>query len=375
MLFMSHSGYAILPLHNGRAPKWLFRRMVKLAECIIDIIIGEYGQKGLLRRLSDPWFFQSLSCVLGYDWHSSGTTTVTRGALKEALDKGDLGVTVCGGKGKTSLRTPDEIVCMGEIFGLNDHTIDELIYSSRMSAKVDNSLIQDEYTLYHHCIIFDEHGDWIVIQQGINGEKGDARRYHWGLDHNGFVENPQESILCETRLNEVLNMTSDDSAQNRQTCVDMVKENPIKLKQLISKPTTEEQMRLDDWTGKRLLVMPRSVNWDAVRAAYEFQPRNYEEMIGIRGVGLGTVRGLALVAELIYGDKASWRDPVKFSFAFGGKDGVPFPVDRGSMDEVVDVLRQGIKTAELDTREELRTLKRLRGCVPNNDPRSLRTVL
>lgn len=372
---MGHSGSALLPLHNGRAPRWLFSRMVRLSECIIDTIVDEYGHVELLHRLSDPWFFQSLSCLLGYDWHSSGTTTVTCGALKEAMDREKLGVAVCGGKGKTSLKTPQEIMVMGETFGLSDHIVNDLIYASKMSAKVDNSLVQDGYQLYHHCLIFDEQGNWIVIQQGINEAHGNARRYHWDLDHRGFVEEPHQAILCETKLREVLNMTSAESDRNRRTCLDLVKENPLRIKRLVAKPTMKGQVRLDSWTGAHSLVMPRSVNWDAVRAAYEFQPQNYEEMVSLKGIGPSTVRGLALVAELVYGDAASWRDPVKFNFAFGGKDGVPYPVDRRSMDEAVDVLRKGINSSNLGIREQNRALKRLRYCVPNSDPIRLRTVL
>ncbi|MCW4049298.1 MAG: DUF763 domain-containing protein [Candidatus Bathyarchaeota archaeon] len=371
---MSHSGSAVLPLHGGKAPRWLFSRMVQLAECIVDIVIDEYGHGGLLERLSDPWFFQSLSCVLGYDWHSSGTTTVTCGALKMALDRENMGVTVCGGKGRTSLKTPQEIREMGQIFGLSGYKIDGLVYASRMSAKVDNSLVQDSYKLYHHCLIFDEQGDWIVIQQGINEERGNARRYHWGLDHRGFIEEPQDAIICETRLKEALNMTSKLSKENRDMCLDLVRDNPMKLKRTLAKPVPVNQSRLDGWTGAETLVMPRSVNWDAVREAYQFQPRSYEEMVSKRGIGPGTIRGLALVAELIYGERASWSDPVRFNFAFGGKDGVPFPVDRKAMDEAVDVLRNGIKASGLGSNEELRAIQRLKKCVPDRDM-TLRTVL
>ncbi|MBN2336364.1 DUF763 domain-containing protein [Candidatus Bathyarchaeota archaeon] len=371
---MGYSGSAILPLHGGKAPRWLFSRMVQMAECIVDIMVDEYGHRGLLERLSDPWFFQSLACVLGYDWHSSGTTTVTCGALKEAMDRENMGVTVCGGKGRTSLRTPQEIREMAQVFGLSGWKTAGLVYASRMSAKVDNSLVQDGYQLYHHCLAFDERGDWIVIQQGINEERANARRYHWGLDHRGFIEEPQGAILCETRLDNALDMTSADSGDNQKTCVDIARDNPAKLKRMLVKPLPESQSRLDGWTGQRALVMPRSVNWDAVRAAYQFQPRNYEELVSMRGVGPGTVRGLALVAELIYGDGASWRDPVRFNFAFGGKDGVPFPVDRRAMDSAVQVLRSGIEASELGRDEELRAFRRLRRCVPESDPVTLKTV-
>lgn len=372
---MGYTGSAVLPLHGGKAPRWLFHRMVSLAECIMDIMIDEYGTRGVLERLSDPWFFQSLACVLGYDWHSSGTTTVTCGALKEALDRENMGVTVCGGKGKTSLRTPDEIKEMALIFGLPDGKTDSLVYASRMAAKVDNSLVQDGYNLYHHCLAFDEHGSWIVIQQGINEEQGNARRYHWGLDHRGFIEEPQGAILCQSRVQKALDMTSTMSRENRQICLDLVRDNPAKLRKQLAEPAPEKQSRLDAWTGRKVLVMPRSVNWDAVRAAYEFQPESYEELVKTRGIGPGTVRGLSLVAELVYGERASWKDPVRFNFAFGGKDGVPFPVDRRSMDEAVDVLRNGVQQSRLGDRDQYHALRRLRSCVPPSQAEELRTVL
>lgn len=373
---MSISGSAVLPLHDGKAPRWLFSRMVKLSECITEIIIDEYGQRGLLERLSDPWFFQSLSCLLGYDWHSSGTTTVTCGALKMAMDRQNVGVTVCGGKGRTSLKTPKEIREMAQVFSLSSNKTDSLIYASKMSAKTDNCLIQDSYQLYHHCFFFTEYGEWIVIQQGINEEQANARRYHWGLNQQKFTQEPSQDIICPTRLPEALNMTHKESIENQKTCVDMIRENPEKLKKQLVKPVQNGQSRLDKWSGTedRLLIMPRSVNWDAVRNAYEFQPKTYEELVSRKGIGPGTVRGLALVAELIYGNKASWKDPVKFNFAFGGKDGVPYPVDRRSMDETIDILRCGVESADLKRLEQIKAMNRLRKCIPESIPERLRTV-
>ena len=367
---------ATLPLHGGKAPRWLFNRMVNLSECIIDIIIDEFGQRGLLERLSDPWFFQSLSCVLGYDWHSSGTTTVTCGALKVAMDRQKLGVTTCGGKGRTSLKTPDEIREKSQIFNLPGFKTDSLVYASKMSAKTDNSLIQDNYKLYHHCFFFTEKGEWIVIQQGINDDKGNARRYHWGLKQQRFTKDPSQDILCPTRLTEALNMTDKDSYENQKTCLDLVRDNPDKLRKKMVDPVSEKQCRLDKWNGNRqeVLVMPRSVNWDAVRYAYEFQPQTYEELVSRKGIGPGTIRGLALIAELVYGDKASWRDPVKFNFAFGGKDGVPYPVDRGSMNEAVEMLKTGIKSSDVKRSTQNRALNSLRKCIPRSIPEKLGTV-
>jgi len=360
---------AVLPLHYGRTPKWLFNRMVKLAECIVEIIVHECGVLGLLERLSDPWFFQSLSCVLGYDWHSSGTTTVTCGALKEAIDPSELGVAVTGGKGRASKRTPKEIEEQGVGFSLSSSRIEELKYASKIAAKVDNSLVQDGYSLYHHTFIFDERGDWIVVQQGINEEQRNARRYHWPPEHRSLIEEPQNAILCDTHLPAVLDMTSTESEENRRTCLDLAREDPRRVQRLLARPRPAHQSTLHGWMGEnapqRLLVMPATVNWKALRDAYEFQPSSYEELISLRGVGASTVRGLALVAELVYGERPSWQDPVRFSFAFGGKDGVPHPVDRQAMDEAVDILRTGVSAASVRREEKLRALRRLRRFAPS----------
>jgi len=361
-------GTALLPLHHGRAPRWLFSRMVKLAECIVEIIVREHGVRGLLERLSDPWFFQSLSCVLGYDWHSSGTTTVTCGALKEAINPGEMGVAVAGGKGRASRKAPAEIEEQGLGFGLSTGRIQELQYASRMAAKVDNNLVQDGYDIYHHTFVFDEVGRWIVIQQGINEAEGNARRYHWPPEHRDFIEEPQNAILCDSRIPAVLDMTSAKSTDSRRACVDLAREDPRLLRRMLVAARPIHQRSLGEWmTGgshNEVLIMPRRINWEAMKEVYEFQPRSYEELVSLRGVGSSTIRGLALVAELVYGQPPSWRDPVRFSFAFGGKDGVPFSVDKGGMDGAVELLRAGVEETRLGREEKLRAIRRLRGCVP-----------
>lgn len=359
---------AVLPLHHGRAPRWLFGRMVKLAECIVEIIVHEYGVRGLLERLSDPWFFQSLSCVLGYDWHSSGTTTVTCGALREAIKPRELGVAVTGGKGKTSRKTPAQIEEIGQTFNLKSSRVEELKYASKVAAKVDNSLVQDGYSIYHHSFIFDEASRWIVIQQGINEDRGNARRYHWPIDSENFIDEPQNAILCQTCIPQVLDMTSKVSDENRKASLDIAKDGPRRLQRLMVEPPPAHQRTLDAWSGsenpRKRLVMPSTINWKAMKDVYEFQPGNYEELVAMKGVGPSTVRGLSLVAELIYGKKASWSDPVRYSFAFGGKDGVPFPVDRRAMDEAVDLLKIGIGATSVKREQRFRALQRLRRCVP-----------
>lgn len=364
---MERVGFADLPLHPGKTPRWLFERMVRLSEAILEIIAIEFGEEKFLERISDPLWFQSLSCVLGFDWHSSGTSTVTCGALKEALRNMDIGMAIAGGKGKSSRSTPSQIRRIGDLFSLPDGKIEQLIYSSKMTAKVDSSAIQDNHHLYHHVIIFTDKGSWAVVQQGMNAELGYARRYHWYHKRiENFVEEPHEAIVGE-RTEAVLDMTSRRSEDCRGTSLDLAKESPKHLLNLFKSLRAPGQATLDGWTEKdvRVLRMPKRINWQAIRKIYEFQPTNYEEMLSLRGVGPSTVRALALISNLIFGDEPSWEDPVKYSFTVGGKDGVPYPVDKKVMDESIYILKSGITEAKLGKEEKMRALRRLRRFIPN----------
>ncbi len=367
---------ADLPLHPGKAPRWLFDRMVNLTESISEVILIEYNEDELLRRLSNPFWFQAFSCVLGFDWHSSGTTTVTCGALKMAIKPEEHGIVVVGGKGKHSRKAPQEIEDRCRIFHLSDSKVEALKYSSKMSAKVDNTAIQDNYQLYHHTLIFTENGRWCVIQQGMNPEVRLARRYHWLSDDvESFIEEPHTAILCQRRSKKVLDMTSGHSKEAREISVDLVNDGPGKLRNLFREAIEPRQRSLYDYLDGKprenyqnisTLIMPKNINWNLIRGVYEFQPRNYEEFLGIKGVGPKTVRALALVSELVYGTPPSWNDPVKYSFAVGGKDGVPYPVDRKAMDESIDILKAGVEEAKVNDKEKLRALKRLRRFVPED---------
>ena len=376
---MGRTGFAELPLHSGKAPQWLVKRMIKLAREISTIIIDEYGREVFLQRISDPYWFQAFGCVLGYDWHSSGVTTVVTGVLKSALRPEEHGVAVCGGKGKASMRTLQEIVQVGEEFSLSTGTIERLRYSSRLSAKVDNTAIQAGYPLYHHAFFMTEDGKWAVVQQGMSLKDRTARRYHW-LSNNvrRFVVEPHNAIVGDVRREIALDMTARESDGCRERSVDVAKENPRRVARMLKAIRPSYQKSLREWIPKgeslrdagdyvaEFLSMPLTVNWRALRRAYEFQPRDYEELLGIRGIGPATIRGLALVSEIIYGEKPSWRDPVKYSFAFGGKDGVPFPVDRRSMDASIQLLKEAVEKARIGDRERLRSLKRLRRLIPRD---------
>ncbi|MEA1945514.1 MAG: DUF763 domain-containing protein [Euryarchaeota archaeon] len=371
------TGTVNLPLHYGRAPRWLFQRMVKLSHEITRMIIYEYGTEEFLHRIADPYWFQAFSCVLGFDWHSSGTTTTTCGALKMAIDPEETGIAVAGGKGRTSRKTPDEIKKISEsgAFSLSEAKIDELIYSSRMSAKVDNTCVQDGYQLYHHCFIFTEKGDWAVVQQGMNDYEHYARRYHWlSSDVERFVCEPHLGICCDQVEDRVLDMTAEVSEETRKTSLDLVKDDPDHLMRYFRSDVNQKTLFDFDAMSSTSssppsLTMPAhhpvlgcdlgKQGWKVLRNAYELQPESYEQLVSLAGMGPQKVRALALVSDLIFGTEPSWQDPATYSFAHGGKDGYPYPVDRGVYDQTIEVLRDAVEGAEIGAEERYRAIRRL----------------
>jgi hypothetical protein len=351
--------------------------MRDLAKEIANIIIGEYGTTEFIRRISDPYWFQALGCVLAYDWHSSGVTTVVTGILKTALSAQEHGIAVCGGKGRTSRKTPSDLQAAGEIWNFSQENIDNLTYTSRMTAKVDNTAIQAGYQLYHHAFLVTREGKWAVVQQGMSTQDRTARRYHWLSETTrDFVVEPHNAIACNFKREKALNMVARASEETRRVSVDLAKEPPKKLVGLIQstiRPANQASLQTwlpqsnDPWLQTQTVInMPRNIDWDTLGQLYEFQPSNYEELLSVKGVGPATVRGLALVAELVYGEAPSWEDPVKFSFAYGGKDGVPFPVDRRAMDESIEILRKSVEGAKIGEKDKLRSLQNLRRFVPDN---------
>jgi len=365
-----------LKLHRGKAPPWLVARMKKLAKPILGIIVEKYGTLELLRRLGDPLWFQALSYVLGYDWDSSGVTTVTSGVLREVLSP-DLGVMMAGGKGKRSLRTPNDIVLIGKRFGFSTKKISELIQASRLVAKVDNTVLQDEHQIYHHAFFIDKNGNWVAIQQGMCIRLKTARRYHWVSDGlESFVIDPH-TIIGEIRLPFVMNMATRKSVTAQKISLDVVKEGVSQVKKDYNEllRAVKRNLSLDYFFGsdvsKRknidpiyIKILPRRINWDALEAAYEIQPRNYEELIEIRGLGPGTIRALALIAELIYNAEVSWVDPIRYTYAHGGKDGVPYPVNVKRMEKVADFLIAILEEIKLGKKDKEQVLRRLSKLVP-----------
>ena len=370
---MKKVGAAVLPLHGGHAPSWLISRMKHLAAEIVTVVVDEHGRDELLLRLSDPFWFQSLGCVLGYDWHSSGVTTVLTGVLRDAVDPALVGVCVCGGKGSRSNMTPAEIHKYGSVFKLSEEQVGRLEHASRLAAKVDNAAIQAGYPLYHHAFFMTADGKWAVIQQGMDASDKTARRYHWISEHvQSFVIEPHDAIVGDTVRPTALNMTSKNSEESRKVAVDLVKDGVGKLRNDVSLLRSDGQRVLTEWMNQtpnrtyttQVLSMPSHIDWGAMKRAYEFQPSDYEELLSIRGIGPGAVRALALVSQIIYGVKPSWDDPVKFSFALGGKDGVPFPVDRFSYDQTIHHLGHLIEKARLEGREKYAALRRLKAIAP-----------
>ncbi len=370
---MQRTGVATLPLHSGKAPRWLFKRMVALSREITKIIVYEYGPDEFLRRLADPFWFQAFCCVLGYDWHSSGTTTVTCGALKEALNHEELGVRLCGGKGKASQNTLAEIEVSAEHLNLSASLVDRLQYCSRMAAKIDNTAIQDSHRLYHHVFLLSEDKKWVVIQQGMNNDTGYARRYHWlSEDVNNFVCEPHTSIIGEDRQENVLDMTAKQSTAAQKISVDLINDNPVHLREdwaILTKHTN--QTTLDTWSRPHQsntllprLDMPRSINWAKMKQIYEIHPTNYEELLAMNGVGPMTIRALALISDLLYGEKPSWADPIRYTFAHGGKDGVPHPIDLPTYARSIQILGDALEQAKIGKREKLDALKRLGNVTP-----------
>ncbi len=348
------TGIADLPLHYGRAPRWLFERMVKLAGAIIELIAIELGTNEVLKRLSDPFWFQSFGSLLGFDWHSSGLTTTTLGSIKEALKNRDIGIFVAGGKGKTSRKTPKEITEYGEKYGFDPGKI---IYSSRMTAKVDSSAIQDGYQIYHHVIIFTKDGNWAVIQQGMNTTSRYARRYHWASDSlKSFVIEPHTGIISRKKEQIVLDLTSKKSIETQKVIIDLTREPPEKLTQEIEKirylklPPRHELLIHD--------INPKHLN-KIFSHIYENSPENFEELLSLRGVGPKSLRALALISDIVYGARPSYTDPAIYAYAHGGKDGYPYPVNRRVYDRSIDVIEKAIKISKIGNKEKLFALRKL----------------
>jgi hypothetical protein len=384
---LQHFGQAELPLHPGKAPRWLFTRMTKLTREISRIILDEYGSLELLMRLSDPNWFQGLSCAIGFDWHSSGTTTTTCGALKIALNSikdSSSQIFVAGGKGRYSKRTPAELKMINKHLDtdFSDREISDFVRISKLCAKVDNSVIQDTFQLYHHSFFIDNESNYAIIQQGMNNRW--ARRYHWiasditNHQNYSFSEDPRDLIACDHIINNVLDLTATLSSETRSCILDLINDHPYHLRQFVNSRKNQKSIPLDYFIKPdslkiqiepikialpaRHYILPfdlRESEFQTLLTAYEQQPQNFDELLEIPGIGAKKLRALTFVSELIYGTQASWKDPVKYSFTHGGKDGIPFPVDRKTYDSTIQTLKTAIDNAKLSRKDQLFALRKL----------------
>lgn len=376
-------GIATFTLDYGKCPKWLFERMVKLGREITRVVVNEHGPDEFIKRMADPVWFQSLGTVLAFDWNASGLTTTLTAALKEAIrgQEKDLGIFICGGKGKTSLKTPAQIRNWGEKINLPEKTSDNLVYNSKMAAKVDSSLVQDGFQIYHHTFFFSRFGAWAVVQQGMNEKEVTARRYHW---FSGRIEDlvcePHSGISSEIRV-PTLNLVAQESDNARSTSTDLVAfgyKTLMKDIELLNRYSTnlsqmaririkENQMTLLNLENKEFHSHPvikenfkkskylEKILWQVC----EEKPENYEKLLAISGVGPKTIRALALVGEVIYGAKPSYEDPARYSFAHGGKDSTPYPVDRKTYDRTINIMRELVNKTKISILEKNKILKRL----------------
>jgi len=376
-------GIATFTLDYGKCPAWLFERMKRLGKEMAQVIVMEYGPEEFIKRLADPVWFQSLGTVLAFDWNASGLTTILTAALKEALrgEEKELGIFICGGKGKTSRKTPAQIQNWGQNLNFSSLQVKNLIYNSKMAAKVDSSLVQDGFQIYHHSFFFTKSGAWTVVQQGMNMASQTARRYHWFSENiKDLVCEPHSGISSELRV-PTLNLVAQQSQNTRQMSTELVQSGYATLMkdiELLRHNSSElhkmAQLRLKDDNLSLLQLENKEFTWypvaieDFSKSRYlkkilakicDQKPENYECLLSQDGVGPKTIRALALVSEVIYGAEPSYEDPARYSFAHGGKDATPYPVDRITYDQTIETMKKVVAKTKIGIFEKQKILKRL----------------
>jgi uncharacterized protein len=355
---MKRSGFADLPLHGGQVPPWLAERMTKLGTAIAENIIYNYGSGEFLSRLSDPFWFQAFGSVMGMDWHSSGITTSVVGALKRGLNPRahELGLHVCGGRGKQSRKTPAELSAVANAAGLAG---DALVRTSRLTAKIDNNAIADGFQLYLHTFIVSDTGEWAVVQQGMNSTNGLARRYHWhSASVRDFICEPHTAIVGQHQ-GTIMNLVDGQAAPAQKAMLGMVREEPQKTISEAAKLTVPcyHDVRAKDVDLKRLGAV--------LAVAYERELQDFASLLLLENLGPRTLQSLALIAEVVHGAPSRFSDPARFSFALGGKDRHPFPVPLKTYDESIAVLRRGLDSAKVGHTEKVEGFRRLERFVRN----------
>ncbi|MGC8669978.1 MAG: DUF763 domain-containing protein [Candidatus Micrarchaeia archaeon] len=344
----------VLPLHDGKAPKWLFSRMVKLGGKISDVIIEEFGADELVMRLADSNWFQALACALGYDWHSSGTTTVTMGALKIAL-KDSKEIVIAGGKGMAGIHTPEDIAHGAEKLSRLDSAA-KLIEYSKLSAKVDSSMVYDNMSIYHHSFIFSKNLKWAVVQQGIRDKSSMAVRFQWlseNIDKKDFANEPHSNITADMgKSEETIDLTYSVNKWVRDSLIDSLDEIGPKIKQqtLYLYPSRHSII-------PELDISPKGI--EILKKAYEMSPSNYTELLLTKGIGRKTIRSLAMISSLIFEKEVAKRDPILFAYNLGGKDGIPFKIDKKHYDSILKSFSEIIDMANISKEDKFLALKRL----------------
>ncbi len=379
-------GVADLPLHWGHVPPWLIRIMRRLAKAIVELILIEYGSEGLLKRLSDPLWFQAFNNVIGMDWDSSGSTTVTTAIVRDVLNELGAEVRVAGGKGKASRRTLNDIESYAEVLGISESRVKLLKEASIISAKVDTSLLQDGFNLYHHTLVFDRDGRWVVIQQGMNTELRFARRYHiawYSVRDLSYLTNPHAGVASDIKT-KPLNLTHRNSLSSAKVVIDLVNEGPKKIRDYLVRVNAllKGLRTLTDLRPPR--EIDRSIPYyrpvkltsrllNLLKQAYEVKPRDMREVMVFTGLGPECIRALSLISELIYREPPSLNDvnsvpfsPFKYAFTIGGKDGIPYPVKREVAEAVIRELRSIIENAKLGDKERLVAFRALRKLAPKD---------
>lgn len=386
---------ATFTLDYGKCPPWLFERMVKLGREITYVLVDEFGPSEFVKRIADPVWFQALGTVLAFDWNASGLTTILTASLKESIrgHEKELGIFICGGKGATSKKTPDQITEWGSRLNFSEEQTNQLVYNSKLSAKVDSSLVQDGYQLYHHAFFFSRDGSWTVVQQGMNVQTSSARRYHW---HDKIIQNsesrvqnekinyvnqPHSAISSQALTKHMLNMVDRRSGQNRSLSTELVDQNyeslmkDIRILRKYSTPVSKTITLSDGSNQLSLLELEDTefnthpvVDEDFSKSKYlekvlsrltEEKPKDYESLLATKGVGPKTIRALSLVSEVIYGAKPSYEDPARYSFAHGGKDATPYPVDTKTYDQTITILGKAVRRSRLSSVEKDTMLKKI----------------
>ena len=349
---MQRSGFADLLLHGGRVPQWLAERMTRLGTAIVENILRDYGASELLSRLSDPFWFQALGCVMGMDWHSSGITTSVLGALKRGVNPRahELGIYICGGRGRHSRNTPTELRVVAERTNLDGEA---LVHTSRLTARIDNNAIGDGFQIYLHTFIVSQGGEWTVVQQGLNDRSGLARRYHWhSASVRDFTSQPHTGIVGEHQ-GILMNLVDHDAKPAQEALLTIAREHPettLREARKLIVPAHHD-VRAEDVDLQRLGAV--------LAVAYEREFRDFASLLLLENLGPRTLQSLALIAEVVHGTPTRFSDPARFSFAHGGKDGHPFPVPLKTYDESLSVLRRSLDEARLGDADKLDGFRRL----------------